>query len=272
MPSGMHAWSLPVPITLILFVMACAYVRGWVRLRRTLPRVTHAWRLACFVGGLFSLWIAIGSPLSVLDHQSLIVHMLQHLLLMTVAAPLILLGAPAVALMHGLPQRFVRDGLGPVLRWPPLQWLAQAIAHPAFCWLAATAVVIGWHIPALFELCLQSNWWHVIEYSSFFLAGLLFWWPVVQPWQHASKQPQWTASLVSVPGYASLRRAVRISDVLRPGSLSVTLLHPSALRDVRPAGSAMGGRTDVGLGNHRLFSASRCAHDSDPLPAANCEG
>jgi putative membrane protein len=194
MPSAMNAWSLPVPITLVLLATACAYVQGWVHLWRDLRNATYAWRLACFVGGLFALWIAIASPLSVLDHQSLIVHMVQHLLLMTVAAPLILLGAPSATLMHGLPQPIVRDGLGPLLRWAPLQWLGREVTHPAFCWLAATAAVMGWHIPALFELCLQSGWWHEVEYASFFLAGLLFWWPVVQPW-HAGRQPQWTVPL-----------------------------------------------------------------------------
>ena len=200
--------------------------------------------LPAFLGGLFSLWIAIASPLSALDHQSLIAHMLQHLLLMTVAAPLILLGAPAVTLMHGLPQRFVRDGLGPLLRWPPLQWLGQAIAHPVFCWLAATAAVIGWHIPALFELGLQSDWWHVIEYSCFFLAGLLFWWPVVQPWQHASKQPQWSVPLylflATLPCDALSAFLTFCDRVVYPSHFSThRLFGMSALPDQQWAGALM---------------------------------
>jgi putative membrane protein len=234
--------------------------------------VTRAWRLACFVGGLFSFWIAIGSPLSVLDHQSLIVHMLQHLLLMTVAAPLILLGAPGVALMHGLPQRVVHDGLGPVLRRPPLQWLAQAITHPAFCWLAATAVVIGWHIPALFELCLQSNWWHVIEYASFFLAGLLFWWPVVQPWQHNGKRPQWTVPLylflATLPCDALSAFLTFCDRIVYPSYHSThQLFGMSALPDQQWAGALMWVWVTI------AYLVPAVALTIQILsPAANCEG
>jgi putative membrane protein len=183
------------PITAVLVVTALVYARGWYRFRRTLPNVLPAWRLAVFLGGLSSLWIAIASPLSTLDDESLTAHMVQHLLLMTVAAPLLLLGAPGIILLHGLPQRFVRLGLGPVLRWRPVQWLGLRLTHPVFCWLAATAAVIGWHIPALFELGLRSERWHEIEHACFFAAGLLFWWPIVQPWPSVAKWPQWSPPL-----------------------------------------------------------------------------
>ena len=97
----------PILLTLALMVLALVYLRGWYRLRNALPNVLSVWRLAAFMGGLFSLWAAAGSPLAGMDHYLLTAHMAQHLLLMTVAAPLILLGAPAITLLHGIPQRFV---------------------------------------------------------------------------------------------------------------------------------------------------------------------
>lgn len=119
-------------------------------------------RRAVFMGGLFSLWLAAGSPLAEMDHQLLTAHMAQHLLLMTVAAPLILLGSPAMA----LPRRII---------------------HPVICWLTGTSVVIGWHLPALFELGMQSARWHAFEHATFFVAGLVFWWPVI----HQQGCPRW---------------------------------------------------------------------------------
>jgi cytochrome c oxidase assembly factor CtaG len=107
------------------------------------------------ISGVLVLWAAVGSPLARLDHRLLTAHMVQHLLLMTVAAPLILMGAPAITRALGQ-------------------------AHPAFCWLASTAAVIGWHVPAAFDLAMRSQWWHAIEHASFFVAGLLFWLPVIQ--------------------------------------------------------------------------------------------
>ena len=203
----------PILLTLALMVVALVYLRGWYQLRRALPNVLSVWRLASFMSGAFSLWVAVGSPLAVLDHQLLTVHMVQHLLLMTVAAPLILMGAPAITLLHSLPQHFVRGVLGPFLRWPQVHAVGRIVAHPVFCWLAATAAVIGWHVPALFAFGMQSEGWHEIEQMCFFAAGILFWWPVVQPWPSLARWPGGRFP-VSFPGYPTVRRAFGISYVL----------------------------------------------------------
>src|SRR5258707_1613777 len=147
MSSEVHG-SPPILLMLALMVLALVYLRGWYRLQNAFPNVLSVWRLAAFMGGLFSLWAAAGSPLAGLDHHFLTAHMAQHLLLMTVAAPLILLGAPVIVLLHGLPQHFVRRVLRPLLQSPPMQSLGRIVTHPVFCWLASTAVVIGWHVPA----------------------------------------------------------------------------------------------------------------------------
>src|SRR4029434_371793 len=62
---------------------------------------------------------------------------------------------------------------------------------PVFCWLAATIVLVTWHVPALFFLGMRSNAWHLFEHASFFVAGLLFWWPVIRPWPSAKTGPGW---------------------------------------------------------------------------------
>jgi putative membrane protein len=193
--SGLHSWSLPISITLVLIAVAFVYLRGWYQLRNALPTLLSVWRLIAFVSGVVSVWIAIASPLGALDHQLLTAHMAQHLLLMTVAAPLILLGSPVIALLHGLPQRFMQRVLGPLLLSPPAHGFGRIVTHPVFCWLASTAVVIGWHVPALFELGMQSAGWHKAEHVCFLAAGLLFWWPVVQPWPSFESWPRWRIPL-----------------------------------------------------------------------------
>jgi cytochrome c oxidase assembly factor CtaG len=193
--SGLHSWFLPIVVTLALIVVALVYLRGWYQLRNALPHLVSVWRLAAFMSGVLSLWVAIASPLAPLDHQMLTVHMVQHLLLMTVAAPLILLGAPVIALLQSLPQRFRRSVLAPLLRCPRVHEVGRLMIHPAFCWLASTVTVIGWHVPALFELGMHSQVWHEIEHTCFFAAGLLFWWPVVQPWPSLAQWPGWSVPL-----------------------------------------------------------------------------
>jgi len=135
-----------------------------------------------------------GSPLAMLDHHYLTAHMAQHLVLMTVAVPLILLGSPVITLLQGLP-----PGISRQFHRPSVQRFATVLTHPVFCWLACTAVVIGWHIPAVFQVGMRSQLGHAVEHLCFFAAGILFWWPVIQPWPAVAKWPSW-----SIPVYLFL--------------------------------------------------------------------
>ncbi len=195
MQFALESWSLPVPVTIGLVLAALLYLRGWFRLRRTLADVIPVGRAAAFICGLFLVWIAVASPLASLDEELLSVHMVQHLLLMTVAAPLILLGAPSMPLLHGFPPAFIRGVLRPFSRSPAVQRLGRVVTEPVFCWLAATTVLIGWHVPALYALGLESHTWHQIEHASFLAAGLLFWWPVIPPWPGAVRCFRWSIVL-----------------------------------------------------------------------------
>jgi putative membrane protein len=190
-----RSWPPPLPLTSAFVLATLIYLRGWLRLRKVLPNTISALRLAAFVSGLCSAWTAVGSPLAALDHELLTVHMLQHILLMTVAPPLILLGAPALPFLHGLPQNFVRGSLGTFLRWQPVQRLGHILTNPAVCWLAAMGALVGWHVPSMFQLALRSGWWHRVEHADFFVAGLLFWWPVIQPWPSVARWPRWRIPL-----------------------------------------------------------------------------
>ena len=178
-------------VTLAVLVVALVYLRGWRWLRQLFPDLLNARRLVAFLGGLLSVWIATGSPFASMDHRWLTAHMAQHLLLMTVAAPLILLGAPVITLFHGLPGRSAGDALDLLLQNPTVRQLSRRMTHPWLCWLVGTSAVVGWHVPALFELAIQSTVWHEVEYACFFTAGLFFWWPVVQPWPGLAASPRW---------------------------------------------------------------------------------
>ena len=187
----LRSWSFPVGVNGSLFLAALVYTRGWLRLRAVFPDLISARRLAAFFAGILSIWIAIGSPVEAFDDVSLIVHMVQHLLLMTIAPPLILLGAPALPLLRGLPQSIARGVVSPILRWGVVKRFGRFVTHPAICWFAATFALIGWHVPAVFELALRWDWLHEIEHACFFGTGLLFWWPVVQPWPSIARWPRW---------------------------------------------------------------------------------
>jgi putative membrane protein len=198
MPSTHHTMGLSsapsATILVALVLMSFLYVRSWLRMQRASPNAIPGWRLASFLFGMSLVWGALGSPLIAYDHDLLTVHMIQHLLLMTFAPALIMLGEPLHVFWHGLP-RFGKIVLGPVFRRPLVQRCAHKLSGPALCLSVSAMTLVGWHVPALFTLGMHSEVWHSFEQASFLAAGLLFWWPVVQPWPSVSIGPQWSTLL-----------------------------------------------------------------------------
>jgi putative membrane protein len=189
MPHTHHASVESAWVSAGLILAALIYLLGWVRVRRLDRDSVGGWRAASFTLGLLFIWVATASPLAVLDHDMLTAHMVQHLLLMTFAPPLILLGASAKTLVYGLPHRFVQV-MGQSFQSTGLHQVWSVLTHPAICWLGAASTLVAWHIPPIFVLGLRSQIWHGIEQASFLATGLLFWWPVVQPQPSVSKWPE----------------------------------------------------------------------------------
>jgi len=175
-----------------LILVALVYLRGWLRLRSA--DSVQGWRAGSFLLGLLLIWVAMASPLAALDQEMLTAHMIQHLLLMSVASPCILLGAPVRPLLFGVPRRLV-PALNRAFRSAAMQQLGTVLTNPAVCWLAAAGTLIVWHIPAVFMFGMRSEVWHGIEQASFLVSGILFWWPVVQPWPSTVKWPEWSILL-----------------------------------------------------------------------------
>jgi putative membrane protein len=188
MPHAHHASVESLWISVALFLLAIVYLHRWLRVAWLVPDGVKGWRAWSFFTGLFLVWVGLGSPLSSLDHDLLTAHMVQHLLLMTLAPPLILLGAP----LKLLPQRAVRRLVDLAARpfWAPMLQLGRMLLHPAVGWIGATAALVVWHIPGPLMLGLRSEMWHGIEQASFLVTGLLFWWPVVEPSRDALKWPE----------------------------------------------------------------------------------
>jgi putative membrane protein len=191
----LQSWSAPVAVDALLCLAVLFYARGWNHIRVARTRQFPIWRLAAFLAGIMTVWIAIGSPLEAFDDLSLTIHMVQHLLLAAVAPPLLLLGAPELPLLRGLPRSLARGVVNPLLRLPLTKRFSHIVSNPAICWLVLTLALIGWHIPAVFELALRWDWLHKLEHATFLGAGLMFWWPVVQPWPSKPRWPEWAIPL-----------------------------------------------------------------------------
>jgi putative membrane protein len=186
--------SLSSLIVLALVLISFLYVQGWRGSRRAAANAIPTWRLTSFLLGVSLVWGALGSPLAAYEHELLTVHMVQHLLLMTFAPALIMLGEPLLAFRQGW-TRLINPVFGPLFQSPFLQRLVRMPPRPTLCWTVSALTLLGWHVPALFTLGMRSAVWHSVEQASFFGAGFLFWWPVIQPWPSVSTWAQWSTLL-----------------------------------------------------------------------------
>jgi cytochrome c oxidase assembly factor CtaG len=185
------SWSVPPAASFALALTAVVYLRGWFLLRRAGLPFLPLWRAISFLAGLLSLWVALASPLDTFSGFVLTAHMVQHMILMMVAPPLILLGAPLIPLVRGLPIFAAREFAGPFLNWRLAQQVGNTLTNPIVAMLLMGAAMFAWHTPRLYELALASSSWHELEHACFFLASLLFWWPVIQPWPSRAQWPRW---------------------------------------------------------------------------------
>jgi len=240
----LSSWSFEPKMALGLAASLVLYLRGWCILHRSSPKRFPAWRAWAFTGGLAAFWLAIASPLDAFSGLLLSAHMVQHLLLMSVAPPLILLGAPLLPLLRGLPRKFARDGVGPFLVWPALRRAGNAITHPLNCWIVMAVTLCAWHVPAAFDLALRSPGWHRLEHACFFGASFFFWWPVVRPFPNRPHWPLWSVPLYLLAAdllNTTLSAILTFSDhVLYPHYLEAPrLFGTTALADQSCAGVIM---------------------------------
>jgi cytochrome c oxidase assembly factor CtaG len=153
----------------------------------------HGGQPAAFLGGLTAIYLALASPIEPFAALLLVVHMVQHLLLMMVAAPLLWLGAPLLPLLRGLPRPVRVFWAAPFLSSPSLRRLFRRLTHPLTALLLFIAATWIWHAPAVYDRALRSSGWHYLQHVCFLSMALLFWYPVVRPYP---ARPRWSPWLL----------------------------------------------------------------------------
>jgi putative membrane protein len=170
------AWDLHPVLVGGLLLAAWTYRRGQtVGPRRPVDR----WRAGCFLAALVALGLALVSPLDALSSALASAHMVQHLLLLLVAAPLLVLSAPSGAILRGSPLAVRRAVGGWRRRLGLTRGNLAVLRHPAAVWLASVGVVWFWHAAAPYDAALDSESLHVLEHASFLVTAVLFWQVVV---------------------------------------------------------------------------------------------
>lgn len=183
----LFSWDWRLEVILVLTVAGALYLAGWLRVRgrsgnrknRSRWQLGAGWRPLAYLGGLFILAVALMSPIDVLGAQLFTMHMVQHVLLVMVVPPLLLLANPLPSLLWGLPMN-VRVRAGPILgrRAVFRRWLRK-ISGPGIVWMTFVVIFWGWHDPAVYTLALSNAFIHDLEHITFFLVAMFFWWHVV---------------------------------------------------------------------------------------------
>jgi putative membrane protein len=177
--NGLGSWSLDPVLVVMVVAAACGYALGLRRLwaggrgRGVPPR-----RAVSFFAGLAALVMALMSPLEGLAVQLFSFHMIQHLVLILIVAPLLVYGAPVLVITLALP-RTTRKGLRALERSRSMVLLKSVLFHSTIAGALFAVALWSWHLPSLYQSAVADDRWHVLEHSSFVGGSLLFWMHVI---------------------------------------------------------------------------------------------
>jgi len=177
----LSSWEWRPEVLVVIVPLGMLYFVGWWRVRHLSAhqKLANRWRLASYEGGLGIIALALCSPIDRLGGQLFFMHMVQHMLMIMFAAPMLLMAEPFPIFLWSLPltlrlavaRLFERDSLF-------RRGLAKA-TQPGAAWLIFITVYLGWHDPNAYDAALTYEWLHDIEHITFFLAALIYWWPIV---------------------------------------------------------------------------------------------
>jgi putative membrane protein len=170
-----------------VFVAGVLYWLGGRRGPARDAESSDGWRTAAFVAGLLAILIALDTPIDNQADRLFWVHMVQHVLLIAVAPPLLAISRPWMRMWRGLPLSFRRDAARTYsgARWRPLRGAVRFVGDPVPSWLIFNVTFIAWHLPPLYDAAIRSQPVHALEHAMFFATALLLWTRVIYspPWR-----------------------------------------------------------------------------------------
>ena len=179
-PARQTGWTFDLWITAPLFLSGIIYAIGTVRVWRAgIGRGVRVCQVAFYIGGWLALALALVSPVHYWGGQSFTLHMIEHELVMAIAAPLVVLARPGAAFAWAVPA-CLRPGLGSVLRASGLRGFWRGLSRPGLATVLHGAAIWVWHAPPAFDAAVLSVPLHRLQHVSFLLTGLIFWWALLR--------------------------------------------------------------------------------------------
>lgn len=176
--AALNFWVWRLDVVVVLVASGLIYIVGWWRLNKHYQQVN--WQgLLFYLLGLIVIAITLMSPIETWQALLFYVHMFQHELLIYLIPPFLLLGKPFPCILWGLPNS-LRKGFGRLLKNKNLVRISlEFVTKPIVAFILANAILWLWHLPAAYNLALRNSFVHDLEHITFFLAFLLYWWPLI---------------------------------------------------------------------------------------------
>lgn len=195
------AWELEPFVTSLLICAAGFYLLGLRRIASQAKREVPGRYPVYFYLGLAVMALALIGPLDAFNENSFTLHMGQHVTMMLIAAPLLVLGRPAHIALWAMAPRRSGAIVRPVLRRRWLRLLLDIVTHPLVVLLLVTVNLIVWHLPDFYVAALDNDLIHELEHGMFLGTALLFWWVIIDPVpRHHKVRPDYAIAMLFVAG------------------------------------------------------------------------
>lgn len=148
------------------------------------------WRRASYLGAVLLIFVALNGPLhSLSDDYLFSAHMVQHMLIMMLAPPFLILGVPPWLISKALER-------------PGVYKVARFLTNPLVAWVAYNVVFIGWHLPAMYNAALVNHTIHIIQHLTFMAVAVMMWWPVINPVKELERIPEGPLQMMYIFAFA----------------------------------------------------------------------
>lgn len=182
----LDTWGMEPAIVVPLLFVGALYWRGLARVRASAPNAVRTRDIASFASGYVVLLVALVSPIHGMSEEIFSAHMLQHELLMALAAPLLVLGRPGPIMLWAFERRS-RRRIASALRRGIVRRVWKALTRPFDAWLLHAIAIWVWHIPLLFQATLHSDAVHALQHASFLGSAVGFWWSIAHGLRRADR-------------------------------------------------------------------------------------
>ena len=180
-------WTVSWPVIITLILISLYYLTGWKRVLRLNPNNTFKeWQLLFFILGILTLVFSLLSPIDVLSDYLASVHMIQHTLLLMVAAPFFALASPGFYSFRQLPRYFKR-GVQPFQKFWFRLTRPIPIKRMFVAWVFYAFILWIWHVPVMYEAALQNSLIHDLQHLAFFISAYFFWRVIIDPFRQPKK-------------------------------------------------------------------------------------